>query len=56
MAFNLFDMFPPNTQKSAPAVCLIQAITLELVDQFRFVKDGNAGFIRPMQRRFTLGY
>lgn len=47
MAFNLFDMFPPNPKekKTAAFVSFIQAITSQLVDQFRFVKGGRKGFI-----------
>lgn len=48
MAFNPFAMFPPNTKKqnkSEAFVSSIQAITSQLVDQFRFVKGGNNGFI-----------
>lgn len=45
MAFNPFAMFPPNTKKSAAFVSFIQAITSQLVDQFRFVKGSNKGFI-----------
>lgn len=48
MAFNLFDMFPPNPKekkKSAAFVSFIQAITSQLVDQFRFVKGVRKEFI-----------
>lgn len=45
MAFNPFDMFLPNTKESAAFVSVIQAITSQRVDHFRFVKAGNKGFV-----------
>lgn len=45
MAFNPFDMFPPNTKEFAAFVSVIQAITSQLVDHFRFVKGANKGFV-----------
>lgn len=48
MAFNLFDMFPPNPkEKKICSFCFFYSghYTSQLVDQFRFVKGGRKGFI-----------
>lgn len=50
MAFNPFDMFPPNAKKkqqqhkTASFVSCTETITSQLVDQVCFVKGGNKGF------------
>lgn len=56
MAFNPFAMFPLNAKikkKSAAFVSFIQAITSQLVDQFRFVKAGDEGFITQIYCDFS---